>query len=136
MTLPVALLWLNCLAFLGFGLGFAAMPGTLAEFLLGVAPSAPNALIDMRATYGGLSFGAGLFFGYCAVRPSLVRLGLVASLLVVASLGVGRALGIAIEGEANAFILGSLATEIVFVGLCLAVLRSRTTELVATRPSP
>ncbi len=123
MTFPVVLLWIDCLLFVGFGLGFVAAPQELAEFLLGSAPIVPSAVIDMRATYGGVALGIGLFFGLTARSPQTVRIGLLASLLVIGSLGAARLVGVVVDGEPNGFMLLSLATEAVSVGLTVAALR-------------
>ena len=123
MSLPVVLLWIDCVLFVGFGVGFAAVPLELAEFVTGDAPSVSSAVIDMRATYGGVAIGTGLFFGYCARRASLVQIGLVASLLVIASIGLARVVGILIDGDPNAFMIFFLALEVVFSGLTVVALR-------------
>jgi hypothetical protein len=134
MAFPVILLWIDCLLFLGFGVGFAAAPQQLADLVLGAAPSTTSALIDMRATYGGLAVGIGLFFGLCASRPQWVRPGVVASLLLIAGLGGARLIGIMADGDPNGFMLLFLALEVLLVVLSVAALRQAEPSLVSTRP--
>jgi hypothetical protein len=81
--------------------GFVGAPRELARFLTGAAPSLPSAVIDMRATYGGFALGVGLFIGLCAMRPEWARVGLMASLLAVASIGAARVVGLAVDGQPN-----------------------------------
>jgi hypothetical protein len=69
MRFAVVLLWITSVLFVGFGIGAAAAPRELALFITGGAPSIPSAIIDMRATYGGVALGMGLCFGLCATRP-------------------------------------------------------------------
>ncbi len=49
-------------------------------------------MIDMRATYGGTALGLGLFFGFCARNPAVLRAGLLASLMVLSGIAGGRLL--------------------------------------------
>jgi len=123
MKLSQRVLWVTSAAFVAFGLGFALAPQQLAEFVTGVGPSASNALIDMRATYGGVAIGIGLFIGICARRPAWVRPGLLVSLLTIAATASGRALGIIVDGSPNALMLVLLAAEIAFAGLYVFALR-------------
>jgi uncharacterized protein YneF (UPF0154 family) len=123
MSFGVILLWITAALFVGFGVGFVVAPRKLAKFITGGSPSTPSAIIDMRATYGGVALGLGLFLGLCATRPLWVRPGLIASLLVVASIGAARVVGLVVDGHPNAFMLLLLATEVVFVGLYALALR-------------
>src|SRR2546422_773211 len=123
MKFAVILLWVTAALFAGFGVGFVAAPEQLAKFITGSAPSIPTAVIDMRATYGGVAFGMGLFFGLCAARPRWVRPGLFGSLLVVASIAMARCVGLVVDRGPNAVMLLLLSTEVIFVGLYAVALR-------------
>jgi uncharacterized protein DUF4345 len=123
MRFAVILLWTTSALFAGFGLGFVIAPRELARFLTGAAPSVSSAIIDMRATYGGVASGVGLFIGVCAWRPEWLRAGLVASLLTVASIGAARALGLVVDGHPNAVMPLLLSTEVIFVALYAVALR-------------
>ena len=130
---PMIVLWIYCISFIGFGLGFALAPDQLADLVLGAIPSTPSALIDMRATYGGVAIGAGLFFGLCAAREQWVRPGLLLSLLVTGGLAVTRLIGFAVDGDPNGFMLLNLGLEVVAAVLSAAALRQKEPSLVATR---
>lgn len=117
MKFPVLLLWITAALFMAFGLGFAFAPEALADLVAGDAPSVASAVTDMRATYGGVAIGLGLFYGMCARRPEWVRLGLIASLIVVASIGATRLGGIIADGSPNAFMIIFLVAELLSVGL-------------------
>ena len=123
MKFPKTLLWINALLFILFGIGFILAPQFLSQLITGATPSTTSALTDMRATYGGTSFGIGLFFGLCARQPSSLRMGLTASLLILASIAGGRFVGILIDGSPNYFMFVLLVAEILFVGLIVAALK-------------
>jgi hypothetical protein len=118
------LLWVIAVLFVGFGVGFAVAPKFFADFFIpGAAPSVPSAVIDMRATYGGVAFGIGLFFAIAATRPQWQRPALTASLLVDSSIGAARAVGIVVDGEPNSWMLFFLATEVIFAVVIVMALR-------------
>jgi hypothetical protein len=123
LKFAVILLWITAALFAGFGAAFVGAPRELARFLTGAAPSLPSAVIDMRATYGGFAFGVGLLIGICARRPEWVRVGLIASLLAVASIGAARVVGLAVDGHPNAVMPLLLSTEVTFVVLYVVALR-------------
>jgi hypothetical protein len=123
MKLPVIWLWIVCILFVGFGVGFIVMPAELAELVTGAAPHEPSAIIDMRATYGGVALGVGLFIGLCARRSEWLRAGLVAALLTSACLGAARFLGIVVDGSPNAFMVVFLLSEVASVALSAIALR-------------
>ena len=117
------LLWVMCAAFAAFGIGFVAAPVELAELFFDAAPTAPSGLIDMRATYGGLSIGAAIFFGLCAGRREWQRPGLLAAIFVMAGLAAGRVVGLFADGDPNGFMWLFLALEVGAVGLVTMALR-------------
>ena len=123
MKLPRLLLWVNAACFLIFGAAFLISPGFMAQLLTGTTPSAPNALIDIRATYGGMALGIGLFFAFCARRPQRVRIGLIASLLVASGIVFGRLAGIVVDGSPNAAMIALLAGDSFFIVLFALALR-------------
>lgn len=129
MKFPTTLLWINAVLFVAFGAGFLIAPGFLSHFITGASPGTTSATIDMRATYGGVALGIGFFFGFCARQPDTLRVGLLASLLVLSGIVGGRLVGIFVDGSPNTFMFFLLATELLFVGLAaLALKRNRHTE--------
>lgn len=123
MKYAAALLWINAACFLIFGVAFLIAPATMAHLLTGVTPNAPNALIDIRATYGGMALGIGLFFAFCARRSETLRIGLIASLLVAAGIVLGRLAGLVVDGSPNAAMIALLAGDSLFIVLFAIALR-------------
>ena len=123
MPFAVLLLRITSVLFVAFGVGFAVAPQDLADLVTDGAPSVPSAVTDMRAAYGGVALGLGLFIGYCARRAETVRLGLMASTLVLVSLAAARLLGMIVDGSPNAFMVVFLGLEIISVWLFMIALR-------------
>lgn len=128
MTFPTALLWITSVLFIAFGVGFVVAPKALADLTTNGEPNVPSAVTDMRAVYGGVALGLGLFIGYCARRRETVRLGLWASLFVVASIGLARLIGMIVDGSPNAFMVVFFATEIGSVVALIIGLRQLPSE--------
>ena len=107
-----------------FGLWYLIAPTGLTD-PTGFGPLGPNALTDVRATYGGFQIGAGLFLLWAVADPARVRTALVLQTLTIGAIASCRLVGIAIDGSPNAFLLSALASEIVFTAVGLFAL-SRT----------
>jgi hypothetical protein len=58
--------------FMVFGACFIVAPEFFAHALTGSEPWTSSALIDMRATYGGMGLGIGLVFWFCARQRETV----------------------------------------------------------------
>lgn len=113
MRLGRALVIVNGVLFAGFGLGFMAAPSFFSGLFTGGVFSTPSAIIDVRATYGGLGLGLGLWLLLCSKEH--VRLGLVGSLIVLTSIMLGRVAGLIVDGNPNSFMLVFLGAEVAFV---------------------
>lgn len=96
--LPVPILVLNALAFLGFGLAFLLNPSGMTEGLDIALPTA-RADIEIRAFYGGLELGFAAFLGLSALKRDWRRPALVCVALVLAATGGTRIAGMAIASE-------------------------------------
>ena len=70
MKLQRILVWLNALFFLAYGALFILAPGWAAALVTDTRPGSASGLIDMRATYGGMSLAVGLLFALLARNPS------------------------------------------------------------------
>lgn len=90
-------LLLNGLAFVGFGLAFAVAPDTMLALIDLPIPNG-GARTDLRAIYGGLEIGFGLYLLLSAARPAMVTSGLLAATLATAGLVTGRTYGLALDG--------------------------------------
>jgi hypothetical protein len=107
-----------------FGLWYLIAPTGLTD-PTGFGPLGPNALTDVRATYGGFQIGAGLFLLWAVADPARVRTALVLQTLTIGAIASCRLVGIAVDGSPNAFLLSALASEIVLTAVGLFAL-SRT----------
>lgn len=112
MQFGKTLVLVNGILFISFGLGFMLAPVFFSSLFTGAQLSTSSAIIDVRATYGGLSLGLGIWLIICAKQH--IRLGLVGSFTVLASLIIGRITGIVLDGGANMFMYLFLAAEVLF----------------------
>ena len=120
---PVIVLVLAALGFLGFGLWLVVDPvGGLAG--VDIAGSTPAGVIELRAFYGGLEVGLGLFLLACAARPGWRVPGLWLVVLGNLCIGLARLYGIASSGVFTSFFGVALAWEIGFPLLAMLSLRT------------
>src|SRR5436190_13066312 len=126
-TFAIGLLALAGIGFLGFGLCLIVDPaGGLVT--VGIVASNPAGLIELRALYGGLELGLGVFFLLCAARPDWRRPGLWAVLLGNGGIGLTRLAGIALGGVFTPFLVVALVWELGFAGLAAWALSGQNTE--------
>jgi len=111
MTVRLVFLGIFSLIFIVFGLGFIFWPEGFTPLFLGVPPPGGDLLIDMRATYGGISLAVGLFAGHCAMRREHLSLGLMLAFLVSVGLLSGRGMGLAASDAAGPLMRNSLILE-------------------------
>ena len=113
-----------------FGLWYLIAPTGMTD-PTGFGPLGPNALTDVRATYGGFQIGLGLFTLWAAADPARVRMGLLLQALTIGAIGSCRLVGFAIDGGPNGFLISAIVTEISFTALTLFALRRLPREAVA-----
>lgn len=91
----------------------------------GIEISLPTttAIIDFRATYGGLLVGIGIFFIVC-LKDTYVRLGLILQALTLGGFAFGRVVGLVLDGIPNPIIIYFLIAEIGGVILAMFAMRS------------
>ena len=82
-----------------------------------------NALNELRATYGGLQIGIGLFLFAGVGRATLRRPVLLAQALMVGGLVIGRLVGIALDGLPSGFVQSLLALETTIAVLSVVLYR-------------
>lgn len=120
--LPKSVLILAALGFLGFGAWLVVDPaGGLAGVDIGA--TSPAGLVELRAFYGGLEVGLGLFLLACATRPAWYAPGLWLVLLGNLFIGLARVYGIASSGVFNGFFAAALVWEFGFPLLAWLALR-------------
>lgn len=113
-----------------FGLVYLLAPEAMTH-PTGFGPLGPNALTDVRATYGGLQIGAGLFLLWAAADAARVRIAVILQALTIGAVALCRLTGILIDGSPNSFLLSALVTEVAFTALALVALRRLATPAVA-----
>jgi hypothetical protein len=113
-----------------FGFWYLFAPAGLTD-PTGFGPLAPNALTDVRATYGGFQIGLGLFTFWAAADPARVRTGLLLQALTIGAIGSCRLVGFAIDGAPNGFLISAIVSEVTLTAIALIALRRISNELVA-----
>lgn len=109
----IIVLLLAGLGFLAFGAWLLVDPtGGLAR--VGIGSLNTGGTIELRAFYGGLEVGLGLFLLACAWHPEWRVPGLWLVLLANLAIGLARVYGIASTGVFNAFFGWALAWEFGF----------------------
>ncbi len=108
-----SVLFIIALISTAFGLSFIFAPHMFFEIFTDATFPTTSAAIDVRTTYGGFSFGFGLFLFYCLKNN--LKTGLFAALLALTSITAARILGIAFDGDgdANKYVYIFLGMEIV-----------------------
>ncbi len=123
-TFSVFVLVLAGLGFLGFGAWLLVDPvGGLAG--VGIAGTTAAGVVELRAFYGGLEVGLGLFLLLCAARPDWRVPGLWLVLLGNLAIGLTRLYGIGDSGEFNNFFAAALAWEFGFTAMAAVALVGR-----------
>ena len=119
---PIVVLALCALGFFGFGLWLLAEPaGALGK--IGIRATSDVGLVELRAFYGGLELGLGLFLAWCAFRPEWREAGLWLVVLANGGLGLARLLAIWLGGAALGGYLGwALVWELGFASLAAVAL--------------
>ncbi len=80
-----------------------------------------SALNELRATYGGMQIGIGLFLMAGARWAVLTRPVLLAQALMLGGLAAGRLVGMALDGLPNGFVQGLLVLETAITVLSVAL---------------
>ena len=102
------------------GIGCLVAPASFAE-QAGYSAT-PGSLTEIRAFYGGLQLGIGLFLAWCLRVPDRVPHGLLLGALAVGGAGVARGLGVVIDRAASSHHLVNLGIEAVTVVLVVVAL--------------
>jgi hypothetical protein len=111
-----------------FGLIYLLSPRSMTD-PTGFGPLGPSATTDVRATYGGLQIGLGLFLLWAAAQEARVRVALVLQVLTIGAVAASRAFGILLDGEASGLLVAALLFEILLTLVSVALLRRLTPTL-------
>ena len=110
--------------FVFFGAWLFADPSALEG--IGIKMTTPEAVIDVRATYGGLELGLAAFLLVAQACPAWHRAALLLSALCIGGFGAGRLGGILLAGEGTTMMWIFLAIEV--AGCALMFWAYRTTK--------
>jgi len=106
------------------GVGCLVAPAVFAQ--QAEFSTTPSALTEIRAFYGGLQFGIGLFLAWCLRVPDRTSQGLLLGGLAVGGAGLGRMLGVLLDQAPTSHHLVNLGIEAVTVLLvAIAISRAR-----------
>ena len=123
-----ALLWFNSIGFVGFGILGLVSPEFVSS-LVGYELLREDAVIEIRAQYGGLFLAIGGFGLLAVLRPTLESVGLLFMCFIYAGLAGGRVLGLILDGSAGSYTIGAVAFEVVMtILLLLTQVQSRKEE--------
>ena len=122
MRIQLILIQLTAIVFLLFGIAFVFAPEMLAQLSTGSSPDTPSGLIDMRATYGGMSVAVGLLL-FCLAKEETAKQGLTGVILLMLGMATGRAYGMLVDGDANDIMVSYLVLKLVAAGIAIWALR-------------
>ncbi len=123
---PRIFLAIISLAFVFFGvLGLVNPAGTVLP--MDIAIQTAHAKTEIRATYGGLMLGIGLLLAYTAFDENAVRLGLIAVMCMLFTIGLTRLYGFAFDGTRVALQWQLLCLELgpAIIALLIFIFHSR-----------
>ena len=123
--LPKLLIILTALFFLMYGVAFALFPTALLSWVTDGQVDSSSALIDLRATYGGMSLAIGVMLLLSARNPHWHRLGLITIVVLMLCMAGGRTLGLVLDGSPNVMMWVYLALEVTVAMIALLLLRRK-----------
>jgi Domain of unknown function (DUF4345) len=113
----------TAIGFAGFGIALLIFPNLIG--LIGVKELKNSGLVEIRAMYGGLQLGLGLFFLLALNRPRWVRAGLVLQVCILGGLVIGRIFGlVVVNWQAKPLVYLILAAELILAILGTSALIS------------
>ena len=117
-------LWIMGLGFLAFGVAYLVDPHGMMS-MVGVELDSASGAADVRAIYGGLEIGVGLFLLACARQDSWIPPGLLASAYAFSLVGGARLVGIVRDQATDGMTFAALAIEVVCAGISAFAYRSQ-----------
>ena len=85
--------------------------------------SSSSGLIDIRATYGGMSLAVGIILYLLATGKDTLKIGLISVSVLMLAMAMGRIIGIGLDGTPNIYMYIYLALELAVGILALLLLR-------------
>jgi hypothetical protein len=118
MKFPAALAWFAGVFFILYGIAFAIEPHGMAFATTQLEPDTVSALVDIRATYGGMTIAVGVLIIYLKQCVSIQH-SLRVVWLVLLCMAATRAVGFVADGQANTLMYLYFVAEI--LGAALAI---------------
>lgn len=107
-----------------YGLIFVFFPVDGLLFVVDGSISTSSGVIDIRATYGGMSVGIGIILYLLATTHGTLRIGLLSVCLLMLGMAAGRIIGMVLDGSPNIYMYIYLALELIASSLAVLCLRS------------
>ena len=101
MELQAKIVRINSAVFVAYGIAFIFLPGLFSQYVTGAAPASASGMIDMRATYGGMSVAVGALLFSLGADPNHLRKGLLGVILIMLGMAIGRLYGMIADGSPN-----------------------------------
>jgi hypothetical protein len=98
--------------FVLYGFAFALAPIEMSHMVTGGVTDTLSGIIDVRATYGGMSIAVGVVLLLLAKQSSTLSLSLLATAVVLLAMAAGRLLGMVLDGEPNSIMYVYLGAEL------------------------
>ena len=99
------------------GVGYLMKPVDMTA-PMGFGTLAPAALTDLRATYGGLQIGLGLFLFYC-IKPARAKFGLLLAVFFLSCVMLSRLYGLMVDGDITPTLKSATIMELVMAAVAL-----------------
>lgn len=110
--------------FVCYGIAFSLVPEFMLQLVIGSNETSNTGLIDIRATYGGLSLTIGLALHWLALQTNQVEMALQFILLLMFSMAIPRLIGITFDGGVDWFMYLYLALECISIVIAFLLLRA------------
>jgi len=98
-------------------------PHDLLQFVVQEKMNTSSGVIDIRATYGGMSVGVGMVLYLLARDDATLNIGLIAVFILVFGMACGRTIGMIVDGDPNNLMYLYLILELTVSALALLLLR-------------
>jgi hypothetical protein len=89
---------------------------------IGIGIKDDTGRVDIRATYGGMVFGAALLFAWAALEVERYEAGLYAMIFIYGGLGLARLLAIVLGARPKRILWIFLGVEALYAGLAVVPL--------------
>ena len=124
MKLDTFVIYLAAGFFIAYGIVFMLAPVAMSGLVTGSAPEGVSAMVDFRATYGGMTLAVGLAILYLH-RATHTRASLVLVAMLLSCMALGRVIGLIVDGSGNVLMYVYLVLEIAGSALALLAMKNQ-----------